>query len=303
MKNARDKMQVKIGSLHPKNPHQGRYDFTRLTQSCPQLKDYLKPNPKGDKTIDFGNTNAVICLNKALLSSYYNIKNWQIPSGYLCPPIPGRADYVHYAADLVDGAKNLKILDIGTGASCIFPIIGSHSYDWQFIATDIDPVAVKSAQQIVQSNSCLKKKIVVIQQKNKKQIFKGIIKNEDRFDLTLCNPPFHSSLAKAEAANQRKLKNLHKEKTAAKLNFGGIESEIWCPGGEFAFIRRMIEESKSFSNQVKWFTSLVSKGDNVEPLKKLLIKKGAVQVKVIDMTQGQKHSRLIAWSFDKNMLG
>lgn len=297
------------GKLHPRNPHHGRYDFAALSNACPELSLYIKPNPKGDKTIDFSNEKAVLCLNKALLAHFYHIDNWQIPEGYLCPPIPGRADYIHYIADLLaEGAvptgKQVKVLDIGTGANCIYPIIGSQSYGWQFVGSDIDPVSIDVARTIVQSNKKLSGLIKLVQQKESEAIFKGIIKPKDRFALTMCNPPFHASMAEAQAGNQRKLKNLAKGKPAkvqsnakAKLNFGGQNAELWCPGGELNFIKRMIKESVGFADQVCWFTSLVSKGDNVQPLKLQLNKLGAKQVEVINMSQGQKVSRLIAWSF------
>jgi len=305
-------------SLHPRNPHQGRYDLNALVEVCPELKSHLKLNPKGEQTVDFANENAVRLLNQALLAHHYQVVYWNIPEGYLCPPIPGRADYIHHAADLLQGKKNnAKVLDIGTGANCIYPIIGSRSYGWKFVGTDIDPVSVATAKLIVDSNPTLKNKIKLVQQKVKQSIFTGVIGPHDLFDLTLCNPPFHASLAEANAGTERKQKNLskHQEKQKAKnkdqalqlnqvkgkgRNFGGQKSELWCEGGEIAFLKRMISESKNFSGQVLWFTSLVSKSDNIKPLKKLLSQIGAKQVKVINMSQGQKVSRLIAWSFLAN---
>lgn len=296
------------GSLHPRNPHQGRYDLKALVAICPELKSHLKLNPKGEQTVNFSDENAVRLLNQALLAHHYQVKHWNIPQGYLCPPIPGRADYVHYAADLLRGTKiNAKVLDIGTGANCIYPIIGNRSYGWKFVASDIDPISVSAAQLIVDSNPVLKSKIKVLLQKNSNTIFGGIIGPHDLFDLTLCNPPFHASLAEANAGTERKQKNLHKHKSAKTgkapialnkgRNFGGQKAELWCEGGEIAFLKRMVNESKNFSQQVLWFTSLVSKSDNVRPLKKLLAQMGAKQVKVVNMSQGQKVSRLIAWSF------
>jgi len=301
------------GSLHARNPHQGRYDLSVLTTVCPELKSHLMLNPKGEQTVNFANEDAVRLLNQALLAHHYQVEHWNIPDNYLCPPIPGRADYIHYAADLLSGKKNnAKVLDIGTGANCIYPIIGCRSYGWKFVATDIDPVAVSAASLIIDSNSVLKNKIKVVQQKNSKSIFSGIIGAHDLFDLTLCNPPFHASLAEANAVTERKQHNLnrHKVKYSAKLtgaddknkgrNFGGQKAELWCDGGEIAFLKRMINESQNFSQQVMWFTSLVSKNDNVKPLKKLLNQIGAKQIKVVSMSQGQKVSRLIAWSFLTN---
>jgi 23S rRNA (adenine1618-N6)-methyltransferase len=295
------------GLLHPRNPHQGRYDLTALTEAVPELASYVRPNPSGEPTIDFSDPAAVLCLNQALLAQTYKVKHWMIPAGYLCPPIPGRADYIHYAADLlaesgeVPTGKDVRVLDIGTGANCIYPIIGSQSYGWRFVATDIDPVSVKTARLIVESNPCLSQLVKVVQQQDPGSIFKGIIGKDDHFELTMCNPPFHASMEEAQASSKRKVRNLSKGKAAAgpaKLNFGGQQAELWCPGGEVAFITKMIRESVGFAEQVGWFTSLVSKGENLWLLKNVLGQCGAKQVREIQMSQGQKISRLLAWSFD-----
>jgi 23S rRNA (adenine1618-N6)-methyltransferase len=296
------------GVLHPRNPHQGRYDFEALCEVVPELKSHLRQNPSGDPTIDFSNPAGVLCLNQALLAQSYGVRHWMIPAGYLCPPIPGRADMIHYAADLLAESnsgkmptgKKVRVLDIGTGANCIYPIIGCRSYGWKFVATDIDPVSVKTARLIVESNPCLSKLVKVVQQKDRSSIFRGIIRKGDHFDLTLCNPPFHASMEAAQAGSQRKVKNLSQGrvgKGSAKLNFGGQQAELWCPGGELAFIKQMIRESVEFAPQVGWFTSLVSKGEHVRVLKKVLAQCGTSQVEVIPMRQGQKVSRLLAWRF------
>ncbi|MCP3926976.1 MAG: RlmF-related methyltransferase [Desulfobacterales bacterium] len=157
--------------------------------------------------------------------------------------MPGRADYIHYAADLLAKSNNnnlprgkrVNVLDVGTGANCIYPIIGSHAYGWKFVGTDIDPVSVKTAKLIVESNSTLAKQIRIIKQNNKQSILKGIIDKKELFDLTLCNPPFHSSPREAQEANLRKLRKLNKGENIenkVKLNFGCNSNELWCPGGE-----------------------------------------------------------------------
>jgi 23S rRNA (adenine1618-N6)-methyltransferase len=302
------------GKLHPRNPHHGRYDFEVLCKACPDLDDFLISNPKGDSSIDFSDPQAVLCLNRALLAHFYKVSFWQIPPGYLCPAVPGRADYVHYAADLlmfngqVPTGKRVRILDIGTGANCIYPIIGSQTYGWHFVATDIDTVSINVARSIAQSNPGLKQLVHPLLQPNPDAIFTGVIKPEDYFDLTICNPPFHESLQQAEQSNTRKVSNLNKALSSEKrerkaaalksvLNFGGQKNELWCEGGEIAFINKMAEESLDFAHQVNWFTSLVSKAENVTPLKKHLDRLGASQVKVVNMSQGQKISRMLAWKF------
>lgn len=293
------KKEIKKGELHPNNPHKGRYDFKILIEKLPELKSFIIKNPIGEDTIDFSDNQAVICLNKALIKTYYNIDNWDIPAGFLCPPIPGRADYIHYIADLLTKKKNINVLDIGTGANCIYPIIGSQTFSWNYTASDIDPKSIENAQKIIDSNENLKNKVKLKLQKDRNHIFVGVIEKNDRFDLTMCNPPFHSSLEDALKANQRKVDNLNKgNKNIQKgLNFGGQKAELWCPGGERLFLKKMAKESAIFASQVYYFTSLISNKENVKPTIKVLEKLGA-KCQVLEMSQGQKISRVLAWTFN-----
>jgi 23S rRNA (adenine1618-N6)-methyltransferase len=292
--------------LHSRNRHRAQYDFRQLIKSCPELKQFVKLNEYNNESVDFFNPEAVKTLNKALLAHFYGVKNWDIPAGYLCPPIPGRADYIHHATDLlaesnqgkIPKGSNIKCLDIGVGASCVYPIIGSKEYGWSFVGADIDPVSIASSQKIIDSNAGLKDKVEVILQKNPKDIFKGIIQQGEFFDLTICNPPFHASLAEAQAGTIRKLSNLQQKKVAKPtLNFGGQKAELWCEGGESRFVNDMIHQSKQFATSCFWFTTLISKQTNLKSAYSVLTKAGAVQVKTIPMAHGNKVSRIIAWTF------
>jgi len=292
--------------LHPRNKHNVNYDFQRLCLIEPTLTPFLVKNKMGVQSINFADAQAVKILNSAILKADYAIDYWDIPTGFLCPPIPGRVDYIHYLADLLTTTnKNKKInskhitgLDIGTGASCIYPLLGQREYQWKFIASDIDPQSITSSQVIIDNNSHLKSSIELRLQSNHQQILKNIIRPNDFIDFTMCNPPFHESLAKAKLGSDRKRRNLGtNKKEDSKLNFGGQKAELWCVGGEQAFIKSMIRESKEFEYQVMWFTSLVSNKDNIKPLKKALNQIGVNEITVIDMAQGQKVSRFIAWTF------
>lgn len=292
--------------LHPRNKHRGRYDFNALCQSSPELSDFVGPNKFGDQSINFSDPDAVKTLNKSLLKHYYGIENWEIPENYLCPPIPGRADYLHYVADLLaaDNEGNIpkgslvKCLDIGTGANCIYPIIGFVEYGWDFIGSDIDKKAVESAKATVASNSKLKDNIDIRLQADPNHFFKGVIKEKEVFDVSICNPPFHASKKDAEAGTMRKLRNLNKKSVNKKvLNFGGNASELIYEGGENEFIRKMILESKNFAPSFKWFTTLISKEANLKYAFRNLKAVKAKNIKNIPMSQGNKVSRFIAWNF------
>lgn len=306
--------------LHARNRHKGNYDFVALCQTLPELKRHLIKNPKGEWSIAFSDPLAVKLLNKALLAHYYGVVNWDIPQGYLCPPIPGRADYIHRVADLLSeespglNHKQIRALDIGIGANCIYPIIGVTEYGWEYVGSDVDPISVKQANLIAGSNPVLQGRIDARLQTNSKAMFSGIIGEGERFDITTCNPPFHASLAEAQQGTERKNRNLrdNQRKRGAtaqfgkpeplrpasdKLNFGGQKAELWCQGGEAAFIKNMAQESRHFAGQVLWFTTLISKSDNVRWMKKQLQKVGAESIKVVEMQQGQKISRFVAWTF------
>ena len=295
------------GLLHPRNRHQGRYDFPKLIQGSPELAQFVITNPYGKESIDFADPEAVKVFNGALLRQFYGIRHWDIPAGYLCPPIPGRADYLHGLADLlaadnggeIPRGKGIQALDVGVGANCIYPLIGHSEYGWHFTGADIDGTALASARAIVESNQ-LAANIELRQQGEAKQIFKGLLQPGERFDLTLCNPPFHSSLEEATRGSQRKWKNLGKLDPRRKLpvlNFGGQGAELWCIGGEAGFLQRMVDESAQFKEQVLWFSSLVSKGSNLPGLEARLKRAGAAEMQVVEMAQGQKQSRFVAWTF------
>ncbi len=296
--------------LHPRNQHVGRYDFAKLQAAHPSLVPFVVPNrfDANEVTIDFANPEAVKTLNAALLKTCYGVVHWDIPPGYLCPPIPGRADYLHHIADLLAACNSgeiprgnaVRVLDIGVGANCIYPLIGQHEYGWRFVGADVDAVAIAAAQQILDGNAGLGERIELRQQTSATQIFKGVVGGaEDGFDLVICNPPFHASREAAEKGSARKWKNLGKvrESAAPKLNFGGQAVELWCDGGEAGFVGRMVAESAALKKQVLWFSALIASEDTLPGLYAALRDLRAESVKTIAMAQGQKKSRIIAWTF------
>ena len=158
--------------LHPRNRHRSRYDMKALCLSCPPLQDYLVQTPAGEPSVNFADPQAVKMLNKALLAHFYGVAHWDIPEGFLCPPVPGRADYVHHLADLLaddrDGVvpQNASVLDIGTGANLIYPLIGAHEYHWRFTGSEIGAEAFASAQAIISANPGLSRAIRLRRQKD-----------------------------------------------------------------------------------------------------------------------------------------
>jgi len=321
-----DSSKAHSKKLHSRNSHNNGYDFALLLESTPSLRPFLIAKSDSALSLDFANPHAVRALNSALLKSYYAIEYWTLPEGALCPPIPGRVDYIHHIADLLNatlftkrqekhntsrkrqsgkGKRAFKLLDIGTGASGIYGLLAAQHYGWECVGSDINPESLANVSKIIEQNPALSSRFSVREQTDKGSIFKGIIREAEHFDVSVCNPPFHDSPSAAEKAARRKTTNLRKNndnskaKLEPKLNFGGQDAELWCNGGERLFLKRMIKESKEFAGQCGWFTSLVSKSENLTPAIKQLNKLNAKDVRTIAMHQGNKKTRILAWTFQE----
>ena len=324
-------------TLHPRNRFRDGYDFAQLIACSPALAAFVAPNAYGNASIDYANPAAVKALNQALLTYAYGLEHWDVPPGYLCPPIPGRSEYIHHLADLMgigttkvvpydsgtskevpydSGTTNRLrqgyggqevvpydnlpyVLDIGTGANCIYPLIGAREYGWRFVGSETDRVALEWAKKVVAANPSVAALIECRLQPSPLACFEGVVKAGETFDLSMCNPPFHASAEASAEGNQRKRRNLggRRASMAPVLNFGGQAGELWCEGGELAFIRRMIIESAKRPDLCRWFTTLVSKSTHVAPLVHALEDVSAADVRTLEMTHGQKQSRILAWTF------
>lgn len=297
--------------LHPRSRHHGRYDFPALVAALPALARFLVPHPVEGHTVNFADPAAVLALNRALLAHHYGIVGYELPPGALCPPIPGRADYLHHLADLLSDTNSdraiprgpaVRILDIGVGANAIYPLLGAREYGWRFVGADISPASLDWARRLVAANPAVADLIELRRQPSPRAVFENIVEPGETFAASLCNPPFHASAAEAAAGAARKLRNLaagrsHRAAGQPALNFGGQANELWCEGGEPAFIRRMISESAARPTLCRWFTTLVSKSARLPELESALATTRASEVRVIPMRHGQKHSRILAWRF------
>lgn len=292
--------------LHPRNLHRAAYDFPALIASHPALREFVAVNAWGNESIDFANPAAVKALNAALLAHFYGVRHWDLPEGYLCPPIPGRADYIHNLADLLaesnrgeipEGA-HIRMLDVGTGANAIYPVLARAIYGWSCVGSEIDAQALHNAETIFRNNPALDGGFEGRLQEHREDILRNLLFADEHFDLTVCNPPFHASAEEASAGTRRKLHNLGKGNTPKPvLNFAGHHHELWCKGGEVGFIRHMIRQSEALGQHCLWFSTLVSKRENLGPIHAELQQVGAETVRTLEMAQGQKISRTVVWSF------
>lgn len=294
-------MEKSSKNLHPLNKFNQDYDFSKLIKHVHVLKKHIQLTPDGRKTIDFKNPESVFLLNKALLESNYSVKGWEILEGSLCPSIPGRVNYIHYLADLIgkQDSKNTKILDVGTGASLIYPILGNKEYGWKFVGSETHKPSILQAKEIISKNSQLIKAIEIREQEDPKEILKGIIKPGEFYDAVMCNPPFYKSWDDYHTNLKKKNQKLHNESENSSSNFQGLPNELWYPGGEQKFITQLIYDSFKFKDQIRICSSLVSNKDTLKPLKAILEYHKINNIQITKMTQGNKITRILSWQLSQ----
>ena len=291
--------------MHAQNPYGNRYDLKRLTKHYHALEKFIVLNPSGEETIDFSSSEAVFALNKSMLLADFKLGDYELPSGYLIPPVPGRLDYLLHVRDFLTEKFNvsensqLNGLDMGSGANGIYCILGAQHFNWKMVGSETDAKAVEIANANIQKTKGLNDKIEIRHQQDKGSLFKNTIQANEQFNFVVCNPPFHSSKEEALKGSLRKVKNLggYAAKEKFLLNFEGQANELWCNGGEVLFIKRLIKESVGFKNQVKVFSTLVAKSESVAAIKKQLSKVKA-NFEVIPMALGNKKGRYLMWWFE-----
>ncbi|KAK2714144.1 U6 small nuclear RNA (adenine-(43)-N(6))-methyltransferase-like isoform X2 [Artemia franciscana] len=241
----------------------------------------------GKATLDFKDQEAVACLTSSLLFRDFQLRV-HLPPGRLIPTLPLRLNYLLWIEDLisllpVEYHENVCGVDIGTGASCIYPLIGSKKFGWKFLATEIDAENFEYARKQVQDNY-LEDYIKVIKV-NGVESLRNIVGNQS-FTFTMCNPPFY-------AEDNEKQKN---NRPSPRHDYGGQEMEVAVEGGEVSFVKKIVEESKFLRDQILIFTTMLGHKVSVKPVKRLCEAAGA-SVCTTEFCQGRTMRWGVAWTF------
>ncbi|KAI9887988.1 MAG: hypothetical protein M1823_000245 [Watsoniomyces obsoletus] len=280
-----------------RNPYQNGVDFESLAKDSPEFAQVLKKNGQ----LDFSDPKAVQQLTMSLLNRDFNLKII-LPDDRLCPPVPNRLNYILWLQDLLDTTSeeyrdnfdpNREVLglDIGTGASCIYPLLGcSQRPKWRFLGTDIDDKNLQIAQQNISSNQ-LQSRIKLIKRRPLDPLIpKELIESQD-VDFVMCNPPFYDSREEMLSLAEKK----HRPPFSACT---GAEIEMITPGGEIGFIQRLIDESVVLKEEVQWYTTMLGKFGSVTSIIERLKSAGIQNWAVTEFIQGTKTRRwAVAWSW------
>eukprot|EP00056_Hartaetosiga_gracilis_P014099 m.239708 g.239708 ORF g.239708 m.239708 type:complete len:582 (+) comp13983_c0_seq1:125-1870(+) len=172
--------------MHPKNRFRLETDFHALAEKFPPLLKFFRTMNRGKRRIDFrlpGATKAITC---ALLKAVYSL-DVTLPDDRLVPTIPQKLNYVLWIDDLLSTLaqpfEDVKGVDIGCGASCIYPFLGVRSFpSWTFIATEADTKSFECARKNVEENG-LVNTIDVRFNPNTSNIICGVVDDADGVDV------------------------------------------------------------------------------------------------------------------------
>ena len=251
----------------------------------------IKPNGQ----LDFSDPDTVMQLTKTLLKVDFGLE-LELPDDRLCPPVPNRHNYILWLKDLMDTTsyeepgRRLSCLDIGTGASCIYPLLGCTQRQWYFVATDIDPKSLAYAKKNVQRND-LENRIRILPRKPTDALIPLDDLGAEAIDFLMTNPPFYESEQEMVASAKLKSRPPNSACTGAPV-------EMVCQGGEVAFVSRIIGESLKLRERVQWYTSMLGKMSSLEAVVDLLRERKIENYAVTEFVQGSKTRRwAVAWSF------
>lgn len=280
-------------SMHPRNRYKDKPpDFGYLASKYPDFQQHVHTSLTGRPVVNFKEPEAVRALTCTLLKEDFGL-TIEIPLERLIPTVPLRLNYIHWVEDLIDGQKQLRRgIDIGTGASCIYPLLGATMNGWFFLATEVDDICFDYATKNVEQNNLSDLiKVVKVPQKT---LLMDALKEETEivYDFCMCNPPFFANQLEAKGVNSRN----SRRPPPSSVNTGGV-TEIMAEGGELEFVKRIIHDSLQLKKRLRWYSCMLGKKCSLAPLKEELRKQGVPKVTHTEFCQGRTMRWALAWSF------
>ncbi|XP_034404682.1 RNA N6-adenosine-methyltransferase mettl16 [Cyclopterus lumpus] len=280
-------------AMHPRNRYKDKPpDFSYLASKYPDFQQHVHTSLTGRPVVNFKEPEAVRALTCTLLKEDFGL-TIEIPLERLIPTVPLRLNYIHWVEDLTDGQKQPRRgIDIGTGASCIYPLLGATMNGWYFLATEVDDICFDYATKNVEQNNMSELiKVVKVPQKT---LLMDALKEETEivYDFCMCNPPFFANQLEAKGINSRN----SRRPPPSSVNTGGV-TEIMAEGGELEFVKRIIHDSLQLKRRLRWYSCMLGKKCSLAPLKEELRKQGVPKVTHTEFCQGRTMRWALAWSF------
>lgn len=181
-------------------------------------------------------------------------------------------------------------IDVGVGASCIYPLLGCTARpNWKFIGTDIDDKSFNHAVYNATNND-LDRSIRLVKTLPNEPFWDLEKLKIEKADFTMCNPPFYDS--------KEDMMSTFEKDSAPHAVCTGAEVEMVTRGGEAAYVSSMVEESKSLSTKIQWYTSQLGKVASLPIVVKKLKELGCSNWAVGILNPKERTRRwVIGWSW------
>ncbi|XP_072548107.1 RNA N(6)-adenosine-methyltransferase mettl16 [Salminus brasiliensis] len=279
-------------SMHPRNRYKDKPpDFAYLASKYPDFQKHVQTNLVGGVMLNFKDPEAVRALTCTLLKEDFGL-TIEIPLERLIPTVPLRLNYIHWVEDLTGGQGSPRRgIDIGTGASCIYPLLGASMNGWYFLATEVDDICYNYATKNVEQNN-MADLIKVVKVPQKTLLMDALKEESIVYDFCMCNPPFFANQLEAKGVNSRN----SRRPPPSSINTGGV-TEIMAEGGELEFVKRIIHDSLQLKKRLRWYSCMLGKKCSLSPLKEELRKQGVPKVTHTEFYQGRTMRWALAWSF------
>ncbi|KAJ8880520.1 hypothetical protein PR048_016990 [Dryococelus australis] len=279
---------------HPRIMYCTPPNFKEMAIRYPKFRKFAIQELSGRMTIDFKNPAALQALTITLLEKDFGL-NVEIPLDRLVPTVPSRFNYVLWIEDLLQAAGSAGIevrgIDIGAGASCIYSLLAAKTKGWHMLATEVDSDSYKYAVENVHRNNL--QHLVQVKQTDTGVVLQGIVSEGQQYDFCMCNPPFFSSEEELDSES----KSRSPARPPPHSCRTGSPSDVVVSGGEVAFISRIIEESKELGTMIRIYSSLLGHKSSMDPVKSLLQKAGVSSMVDTAFCQGRTTRWYIAWTF------
>ena len=288
--------------MGPTVPDLDHINFEQLAAKDLEFNVLWESLPKKlKKTLDWQDPEQLRTLTRALLRQHFNLRVG-LPPDRLTPAVPVRYKYIQWIQRLLDTTsgsfttehdtnRQISGLDVGVGASCIYPLLGCATHPtWRFYGTDIDAKAISTATANVSKNK-LDPRIRLLFTTPDSPLFPLDTLGAESLDFTMCNPPFYASADERTASAAAKKRAPRAACTAADI-------EAITEGGEVAFALRMVEESRQLRDRVQWYTIQLGKDESVAAVVDELREAGCSNWAVGNLKPGHVTvRRALAWSW------
>ncbi|XP_064618931.1 RNA N6-adenosine-methyltransferase mettl16-like isoform X2 [Lineus longissimus] len=282
--------------MHPKNPYRSRKpDFKDLALKYEEFRKYSTQDTGGKVHLDFKAPECLRALSWALLKNDFDI-DVDMPLERLIPTIPLRLNYILWLKDIIGEKTDVHGIDIGCGASCVYPLLASKMYGWKMVTTEVDDLNLTYAKRNVEKNE-MGESIRVVEVKEGSGLSNLLETENCNFDFCMCNPPFFESNIEAYGLTSSRKPDRAEPKSVSTAS----EHESIVEGGEVAYVQQMITDSLQLRNRIRVYTTMLGKKKSAGVLKNELQTKKIKNVASYTFCQGRTMRWGLAWSFDETV--